>query len=379
MGQRNSKKNQGRVRKSLPQKVLDLDSHLYLLRSHLSNLTESASHLKAIAAELRTLLCRSSGTDGLLYRLIEELGVDDRVNLHIAGDLDQDNPITQSLQFAFVPVRREGQGPAEIPPYDHSFRAVIRDAQALVAAGKPLTHEYLIKAVAQQMGSAHEDEGLEPALAQLSGIFINGVEPFIEVLAMDAELTLEVGERVLEAAEKRGILQRQSHSQDYGNLTIAFRIQIKKQLFNETQLYRFHAYGPSATITCTIAASGVSFLLAKHRSKVTDLFVPYPHGFQPGDDVVFALSYCSRTSQARTMTAQGECELVSCQLGWVHAEDFEIAVEDDLNELLEQRFLLTFKRLLPTRDVAELLALPPSGYGLWKPREELEALGPFPA
>lgn len=377
MGQKSSKKN--RVKKSLEQKALDLDAHLYLLRTHLNGLRESASHLKAIAAELRTLLCRSSGTEGLLYRLIDELNVDDRVNLHVPGDLIQDHPLVHGLQFAIVPIRREGQGPAEITPYDHSFRGVIRDAQALVAVGKPLTHEYLIKAVAQQIGSAHEDEGIEPALAQLSGIFINGVEPFVEVLGMDAELTLEVGERVLEAAERRGILKRPSHSRDYGNVTIVFRIQIKEQLANPVQLYRFHAYGPSATITCTVTASGVEFLLAKHGSKITEMVVPYPYGFQPGDDVVFALSYCSRTGQARTMTAAGAGDPVPCQLGWVHATDIEVAFEAVHKGLLEQRFLVMSERLLTTADVAELQALPPSGYGLWKPREELEDQGPFPA
>lgn len=377
MGQKGNKKD--RVSKSIEQKVLDLDAHLYLLRTHLNGLGQSTSHLKAIAAELRTLLCRSAGTEGLLYRLIHELSVDDSVNLHVAGDLIEDHPLVQGLQFAIVPIRRGGQGPTEIPPYDHSFRGVIRHAQALVAVGKPLTHEYLIKAIAQQMGSAHEDEGIEPALAQLSGIFLNGVEPFVEVLGMDAELTLEVGERVLEAAERSGILKRPPHSHDYGNVTIVFRIQIKKELADPIQLYRFHAYGPSATITSVVSASGLQFLLQKHGSKIVEMVVPYPDGFKLGDDVVFALSYCSRTGQARTMTAQGASDPVSCQLGWVHAVDFEIAVEQDYQELVEQRFLLTYERLLRSTDVAELQSLPPSGYGLWKPREELEAEGPFPA
>lgn len=367
-----------RISKTLEQKVLDLDAHLYLLRTHLRSLPESASHLKALATELRTLLCRSSGTEGLLYRVIHELGVDDKVNLHVPGNLIEDHPLVRGLQFAIVPIRRGGQGPVEIQPYDHSFREIIRNAQALIAVGKPLTHEYLIKAIAQQMGSAHEDEGIEPALAQLSGIFVNGVEPFVEVLGMDAVLTLEVGERALEAAEKRGMLIRPHHNHDYGNLTIAFRIQINEPLIDGIELYRFYAYGPSATITCTVSASGVKFFLEKNRSTMAELFEPYPNGFQWGDDVVFALSYCSRTSQARTMTANGASDPVSCQLGWVHADDLEIDVEQD-HKGLEQRFLLTFGRLLPTADVVELLALPPDGYGLWKPSEELEAQGPFPA
>ena len=67
------------------------------------------------------------------------------------------------------------------------------------------------------MGTAHEDEGLEPALTQLSSIFINGIEPYIDVLVTDAELTLEVGERVIDAAEARSLLTRPHHGHDYGS------------------------------------------------------------------------------------------------------------------------------------------------------------------
>jgi hypothetical protein len=380
MTQKKSKKaEQMRVNKTLAQKVLDLDAHLYLLRSHLEGLSQSASHLKGVAAELRTLICRSSGTEGLLIRMINELAVDDRINLHIPGDLIEDHPLVQHLQFAIVPVKRSGQGPAEITPYDHSFTRMIRDSQALIAVGKPLTHEYLIKAIAQQMGSAHEDEGLEPALVQLSGIFLNGVEPFVEVLATDAELALEIGERVLEAAEKKGIIQRPFHTENYGNVSIAFRIQRKADLAAPVEVCRFLAYGPAAAIICTVDNFGAEFTLSKSGIAVAKLAIPHPSEFEAGDDIVFVLSYCSRTGQARAMTAFNNTDLVPCQLGWIHAGDLEITMEDDFKGLLVMCFLLTFQRLLPTKDVVELQALPPDGYGLWLPSEELDVRGPFPA
>lgn len=163
-----------RTPKSLEQKLLDLDAHLYLLREHLHKLRDSASHLKVIAAELRTLVCRSSGTEGLLWRLTKELGVPDDVALHVPGKLKQDDPLVRGLEFMIVPIFRAGKGDPRLVPGNYSLQEVIKEDEALVAVGKPLTHEYLIKAVAQQMGSAHEDEGLELALAQLSTIFING-------------------------------------------------------------------------------------------------------------------------------------------------------------------------------------------------------------
>jgi len=50
------------------------------------------------------------------------------------------------------------------------------------------------------MGSAHEDDEIEPALANLGQIFVNGIEPYVEVLAKDSDFVLEVGERVLDHA-----------------------------------------------------------------------------------------------------------------------------------------------------------------------------------
>lgn len=186
-----------RVPKTLEQKLLDLDAQLFLLRGHLHKIGESHSHLKAISAGLRTLVCFSSRTEGLLWRLTDELGVDDRIFLHVPGKLKQDHPLARGLQFSIIPIQRGGRGDPHLTPYYYSLKEVIKDSEALVAAGKPLTHEQLIKKVAEQMGMSHEADGLEPAIVNLKSIFIGGVEPIVLVLATDAELTLEIGERVL--------------------------------------------------------------------------------------------------------------------------------------------------------------------------------------
>lgn len=376
MGRNDSK--QQRVGKTLEQKVLDLDAHLFLLRTHLRGLRDSASHLKAIAAELRTLVCRSSGTEGLLYRLIQEMGVDDLIHLHVPGKVRQDHPLFKNLEFLIAPIFRGGQGPEQIKPMDHSFRAVIRTAEALVAKGRPLTHEYLIKAVAQQMGSAHEDEGIEPALAQLSSIFINGVEPFVQVLAFDAEMALEIGERVLEEAVRRGIFQRRPHGPDDGNLTIAVRVELQTRLTQSVQLFRVHAFGPATSISGFAEPAGVKFVLTKQGASAKELRVPYAQKFATGDAGIFALSYCSRAALVRTIAATGAGEPVHCPLGWLYGEGLQATVEHSDKALGRVRLLTVFERLLSTSDVRELQSLPPDGRGLWVPEEELEARGPFP-
>lgn len=367
-----------RIPKTLERKLTDLDAHLFLLRMHLDGLQHSHSHLKAIAAELRTLVCLSSGTEGLLHRLVAELGVDDSVQLHVPGNFDLEHPLVKDIEFAYAPLWRAGQGPVEITPDKYSLRTLIKEIDAVLAKGKPLTHEYLIKAVAQQIGTAHEGDEVEPALVQLEGILFNGTGPVTEILSIDSELALEIGERVLEAAERKGIHCRQVHDNDYGNVSIVVRLKAIMPPTTPLRLYRFRSYGPDIVIECILTASGIEFSLIKHGAELSRLYVAFPTIQFPGADFVVVLSYCSKASQVRTITSLGIVETKECDLGWLHAGDLETTVEDNLHGLVELGFKLIFRRLLPTKEVGELQELPPDGYGIWKPTHELEAQGPFP-
>lgn len=369
-----------RIPKTIDQKLRDLDSHLFLLREHLYPLRESPSHLKVIAAELRTLVCFSSGIEGLLLRLVEEFQVDDRLFLHVIGKLKQDHPLAQGLHFAVVPIQRGGKGHPHLPAGNYSLKKIIKDCEALVVGGQPITHEYLIKAVAQQMGTAHEDEGLEPALVDLKAIFVRGVEPFIPVLAIDAELTLEIGERVLEAAERKLNFERQPHEHDYGNVSVVTRFRVKQYLAGRVPLFRFHSYVSDIDISGAAGPSGIAFALSKHGSEIVELVAKYPDDWSPGDDAVFVLSYSSRTQQARTITNGQAAKITNgCNAGWFHAGDLVLEeTHADHIELVEMYYLLNYGRLLSSQDSKGLYELPPDGYGLWKYSDELEEQGVFP-
>jgi hypothetical protein len=90
-----------RVRKTVLQQLTDLEAHLFLLREHRHNLAKDLDYIKAIAAELRVLVCLSSGTEGLLWRLLERYHVSDQVELHVAGSVDRDHPLARGLMFWF--------------------------------------------------------------------------------------------------------------------------------------------------------------------------------------------------------------------------------------------------------------------------------------
>lgn len=343
-----------RVNKSLERNIDDLDAHLYILRKNLHDLRNSSIHLKVVAAELRTLICYSGKVEGLLWRLTKELSVEDSVFLNLAGDLDTDNPLTKHISFLLAPISRGDKPHPGFTPQNYSFKSVVKEAQALVADGKPLTHQYLINAIAQQIGTAHEAEKVEPALVQLSSIFINGVEPFIQVLAMDAELTLEVGERVLECAERKMGFIRRQHSPDQGNLSVVACINVKKIVLEPTRIFRLNSYVALVDIDFYLTPTGLDILFRKHGLLVMRTVETFPEDIELGNDILYVFSYSSFARQLRTFFPDdGVNEIVSCDLGWIYAE--ELYPEQVTNsDVFEWGYIATFKSLLSSRDVSDI-------------------------
>lgn len=369
-----------RIPKALSHKLNDLDAHLFIVREHLSKLNESISHMKVLSAELRTLLCWSSGTEGLLWRLVDELGIDDRIYLHVPGDLIEDHPLSQGLQFMIVPIQRGGKGDPRLPPYHCSLKEVIKERQALIVGGKPFKHEYLIKAIAQQMGSAHECDGLEQMLVDLKSILLNGLESYISVMATNAELALEIGERVLENAEESQGYKRHHHKHDYGNLSVVASLRIKQQVLGNIPLFVLGSYVGNINISASAIPSGIKFTVSKHDRVADSLVAKYPEEFTLGQHLVFIFSYCSQTKQARTIVDGRASPITNLSdIGWVHASDFSLESTDNRYlDTLEKFYVLSYGRLLSSEDSKDFGEFPPNGYGLWKYSEELNERGPFP-
>jgi hypothetical protein len=167
------------------------------------------TYLKPLAAELRVLACKSSGTEGLLWRILDEFKMDDVVHVHLACNLNRDHILARDIQFSFVPVARAGKGDPGLPVRQWSLRGIIKECEAVVVAAEGYTHESLIRAVAEQMGSAHEDDGAAPYLVELARTVVANKPMLVRVLSLDADLVLEVGERTLAQLERvEGLVRR---------------------------------------------------------------------------------------------------------------------------------------------------------------------------
>jgi hypothetical protein len=191
-------KRKHRPKKTLDRRLRDLDDHLYFLKESLYKLASGDDgYLKPLAAELRLLVCNSSGTEGLLWRILNEQQVHDAVYVHLAGNLNREHPLWQGIQFIFAPVIRAGHGDPRLCPNYYSLKEIIKECEALIITGIGYTHEKLILQVAQQMGSAHEDDGVDPHLIELSETLVSNQSVLIKVLMLDADLVIEVGEKAI--------------------------------------------------------------------------------------------------------------------------------------------------------------------------------------
>lgn len=200
----------GRFEKTLERNLNDLEEHLFFLRDEFAKTVGGDNaYSKKISSTLRTLICMSDRTEGLLWRVAESIGADDTIEIQAFEGIDENNSIAQSLSFALVPFCRPGEGALPIDAQRLSLKKFIKTFSALYYEKKSYTHEALIKYIAQQMGSAHEAEGVDPFLIELSAISYSHKPALVNFLLTHAEFTLEVGEKVLKFAAAKAMFRRQ--------------------------------------------------------------------------------------------------------------------------------------------------------------------------
>lgn len=346
---------QHRIPKPLGRNLAEIEDHLYLVRVHLRGLATDLAHIKALATELRALVCLSSGTEGLLWRLIDNLGVSDEVTLHLAGSVNPDHPLARSLKFAVAFIQRPGphSDPKLPPAHVYSLRDVIKGAEAVWVLGmKGYTHESLIKVIAQQAGSAHEAEGVEPGLSALEDILINGIHPYVPILVTDAELTLEVGERVLEAAEKAGKYRRRRFSKP---LTLSVHVRLRELPAGTVPLALFEAPISGLRVAVRMRPTSVGFLLTKRDQASVELSTPLPPNWRAGEDAVFAVTYEheARRIQAMSPGRPGDV-LAPCDLGFVEGDLRLLDLPNEAGPFIERRAVYIHEVLMSPADLIEL-------------------------
>lgn len=349
-----------RFPRSLEEKLRALDDHLFLLRTELEGLREGEpAHLKVIAAELRTLVCHS-WVEGLLWRLADELNVSDDVFLCEGARINRDHPLARSLQFFGGRNFRGERGPDWLPRVRESLRYVFKTWEAIYVpsvSDVEITHEYLIKAVAQQIGSAHEDDGIEPILSRLREVLVSGTESYAHVLVFDADLTLQIGERILDAAESQRAYRRRDGASPAGELTLVVRLGVRETLAARIQIITARSLISEVEIRITLGPRGIGLTAKKRGVDKCHLELPYP---DVTDDFIFAICYSSRLRSVRVLLNDAEQRPVfECDLGWLEAQEIEfVEFGEHVTHFLLHWGFMSYSRLLSRRDCREILRIP---------------------
>lgn len=368
-----------RFPRSLGELLEALDHHQYLLREALYGLREDPAHLKTLATELRTLVCLSSGTEGLLWRVADELGVSDVVELQVAESVNRDHPLVRGMAIWQLPMQRPGEGPPGLPTEPHQLRDVIKNCEAIYIAqisDRVFTHELLIGAIAGQMGGAHEAEGLDYSLVKLNNFLINHQQLYVKVLALDSELTLQIGERVLDYTERHKGFRRARRPRMYGDVTLCVRFARCQCVLGHIPIITMRSPISESEITCSAGPQAAFFTLKKRGVIVAELPAPYPVDWELGIDAMFALSYSSAHRKARTITNdRANGQPVVCDFGWLDARELRLQPHSGFDGLILVRCVPIYSRLLSPAQCGELLGLSPDGRELMVRQP---TTGPFP-
>jgi hypothetical protein len=218
------------------------------------------------------------------------------------------------------------------------------------------------------MGSSHEDDDIELSLATLNQMLINGTQPYIPILVTDSQLVLQVGERVLNAAEGSPGYSRKVRGPEYGNFSVVLRMGYYEILTSKMTVVALRSFVAEVDLLISLSETDIVCEARKGGKEVKRLDLKHPSNWEPKVDAVLIVSYSSKAKQIHAIVnGQSQDDGVSCDIGWVHAEDLvptEIPKEKDYP--VYRQFLFTYSRLLSSRDCNSFLELELQKDGNWK-------------
>jgi hypothetical protein len=348
----------GRIEKGEIRKLSELEDHLYLLREQYHNLSRDPAHLSVIAAELRALICESDRTEGLLWRLTRALGVSDVVTVRAVGGVNPSHPLAGKIRLFVPTLMRPDPGlPPRFQCIDIEMRVLVKECLGAYSLGKSFTHEQLIKKIAQQIGSAHIDDGIEPGLATMEELLISGQPTYFPTVAFLAELTLEVGERTVAAAVASGKFRRRRYS---APITVSVHLGLVEAPMGRVPIVSFDLRTSAITLDAWVTPQTFTYTVIKRGRAPTHLSIPHPTDWT-GQDAVFCLSY----DHARKImeTAGPICagdRADECDLGFVWASEREFAqprFHPQFGDYLRYKAFYVFSRMMTADDARQIPGL----------------------
>ena len=160
-----------------------------------------------LSHSLRTLVCESKG-NGLLWRVMEIVSFDDRIDVPDMQKALAEQP-DDAASMVFVPIMsfdawKENGVPLQLA----SLKEYIKNGEAIRFVSKDakvntIAPGVFIRTVANKMGS-HTDDAVPEMLATLASLKIGETSSLVRLIASYSRLVAEVGERALVEVELQG-------------------------------------------------------------------------------------------------------------------------------------------------------------------------------
>ncbi|MFA5904395.1 MAG: hypothetical protein WC836_10725 [Desulfobacula sp.] len=202
-----SKKKHKPKTAKLSRDILDLiqscEFHLNILWEAKQKLSEDSMRFKQIAGELRILICETRTNKPLLFKIMDQFGVQGRILpgannriLMIGWREDPEyikayNSLTNPPIEANVLIQRFNEIMPEGNPV--MLKDWIKHAVAIGNEYGEYSYEELILTLAQQMGCSHEDEAVDTLLDMFKKVNSNKEPQFLNPLLIATKNTLGFG------------------------------------------------------------------------------------------------------------------------------------------------------------------------------------------
>jgi hypothetical protein len=197
-----------RTNKELTQ---SMEAHLYFLWEARQRYPEQPDRYKQMATELRVLVCKTRTNQPLLLDLMDRYGFSYEVQPP-GPPLDK-QPITLVDDLAPEKLAESGKESANLgdeatlkKQLDKQialrrplpFREYVDRALAVFIRPHAYSYRELTLAIAQQLGSSHEDSEVDESIVQLANMYIGGHAGHVAPLMGFANRVITVGSKFLE-------------------------------------------------------------------------------------------------------------------------------------------------------------------------------------
>lgn len=368
-----------RVPKTIDQQVLELEYHAHEVRRCLGTLRHSVDNIRTLATELRVLLCLSSGTDGLLWRVLARLNISDSVAIHVPMKINESHPFSSRMAFFCAPLVRANIWTSPPPKANISFRQVIKEHVFAFAGGIRFTHEELIRKVAEQTGSGHESEDVEVAIVELFDTVIGDVQVPVHAICTYAWLAVELSERAIEHFAKNNEFKRRTLSPHDGEMTLVVGLRIDSLPAELITTVEARADPYELELAATIDPQGFSFRISRPNGLFFEVRTPHLQAADDRNLYLYSFAYSSQLRQFRVSSSHWSGQVEALDLGWIDGTAFAVKANGiKFGDIASFRLAVLLEELLGQEHLRAMHDAPDGTFGMLEDTELAKARGVFP-